>query len=203
MSKFGSMLRDRRETAGLTQEDLAARLGVSRATISRWELGTDLPAGANVDDIARFVRIPARDLTWLIEGRKADRREAMIESRIADLEQRMGEVVTMLTGLFDHVSYDTQRVSIAVGGRNIRIDGATASITIEDLNGNEIRLDSAGIHVIAAARLNLAASTIDAEASMIDAQAGMTNMHGVVKCDTLMASNVIANAYTSGAGNIW
>jgi hypothetical protein len=51
--------------------------------------------------------------------------------------------------------------------------------------------------------LNPAASTIDAEASMIDAQAGMTNMHGVVKCDTLMASNVIANAYTSGEGNIW
>ena len=59
MSKVGSMLRDRREIAGLTQEDLAARLGVSRATISRWELGTDLPASANVDDIARFVRIPA------------------------------------------------------------------------------------------------------------------------------------------------
>jgi hypothetical protein len=55
----------------------------------------------------------------------------MIESRIADLEQRMGEVVTILTGLFDHVSYDAQRVSIAVGGRSIRIDGATGSITIE------------------------------------------------------------------------
>jgi hypothetical protein len=65
MGKFGSMLRDRRETAGLTQEDLAARLGVSRAT--------------------------------------------MIESRIADLEHRMGEVVTVLSDLFDHVAFEPRR----------------------------------------------------------------------------------------------
>lgn len=203
MSKFGNTLRDRREMAGLTQEDLAGRLGVSRATISRWELGTDLPAAANLDDIARFMRIPYRDLNWLIEGRKPDPGAAVIETRIADLEQRMAEVVTILNGLFDHVSYDSQRVSFSVAGRAVRIDGASGTVSIEDQNGNEIKLDTAGIHITAAGRVNISASTFDLDASLIDTQSGMTNLHGIAKCDTLIATNVIANNYSPGAGNIW
>jgi transcriptional regulator with XRE-family HTH domain len=203
MSRFGNMLRDRREVAGLTQEDLAARLGVSRATISRWELGTDLPASGNVDDIARFVRMPGRDLQWVLDGRRPAPEQDMIETRIADLEQRLGEVVSILNGLFDRVSFDSQRVSLAVGGRTICIDGSTGEIGFEDQNGNEIRLDSAGIHVSTGTTIFMAASTIDTAAASIDSQAGITKLHGAVKCDTLMAASVIANTYSSGAGNIW
>lgn len=41
-----------REAAGLTQEDLAAALGVSRAALSRWETGSRKPRRYNQADYA-------------------------------------------------------------------------------------------------------------------------------------------------------
>ena len=40
---IGEKISLRRRTAGLSQEALAARLGVSRQAVSRWETGESLP----------------------------------------------------------------------------------------------------------------------------------------------------------------
>lgn len=40
---FGNSLYEARKRSGLSQEEAAARLGVSRQTISKWELGETLP----------------------------------------------------------------------------------------------------------------------------------------------------------------
>ena len=39
MAKFGQFLRRQRRAAGLTQAQLAERLGVSNRSVSRWETG--------------------------------------------------------------------------------------------------------------------------------------------------------------------
>jgi DNA-binding XRE family transcriptional regulator len=41
--------RRRREAAGLTQGELAARVGVSRSTVVRWEAGTRRPTSSNAE----------------------------------------------------------------------------------------------------------------------------------------------------------
>lgn len=46
--KFEEKLMTLRKKAGMSQEDLADRLGVSRQAISRWELGATLPDVPNL-----------------------------------------------------------------------------------------------------------------------------------------------------------
>ena len=43
MSSLGNSLYNARKSKGLTQEEVAEKLGVSRQTISKWELDETLP----------------------------------------------------------------------------------------------------------------------------------------------------------------
>lgn len=47
----GQELKRRREAAGLSQLEAAARVGVSQPTWSKWESGTHAPRGKRVDAI--------------------------------------------------------------------------------------------------------------------------------------------------------
>jgi len=49
----GRLLREFRERAGLTQQDLAKRCGLSRFQISRWETGQAKPEPAALDPLVR------------------------------------------------------------------------------------------------------------------------------------------------------
>jgi DNA-binding XRE family transcriptional regulator len=49
---FPARLRELRETAGLTQGQLAERAGVQRGAVARWELGTREPSWSNVVALA-------------------------------------------------------------------------------------------------------------------------------------------------------
>ena len=42
-SKIGAFIAARRKERGLLQKDIAARLGVSEKTVSKWECGNGLP----------------------------------------------------------------------------------------------------------------------------------------------------------------
>lgn len=46
--KFSEKLFQLRKKAGMSQEDLAEQLGVSRQAISRWEMGTAMPDAPNL-----------------------------------------------------------------------------------------------------------------------------------------------------------
>ncbi len=39
MEEVGARIRSMRKAAGLTQEELASRIGVSRSTVNKWENG--------------------------------------------------------------------------------------------------------------------------------------------------------------------
>lgn len=52
--RLGGMLKQARESSGLTQEELAAKVGMSQPTISRLESGFG-PRGPEVETIMRFV----------------------------------------------------------------------------------------------------------------------------------------------------
>ena len=71
--KFGSFLKELRKARGLTQEQLAEKMGVTNRTVSRWETGTNLPDLDILLDLSEFYQI---DIKNLLNGeREAGARE--------------------------------------------------------------------------------------------------------------------------------
>ena len=101
------------------------------------------------------------------------------------------------------VKGDEQLVIDTASGQRITLRQSSASVLIEDANGNTIRLDPTGITITAAAKVVVSASQLEIDASMVTVNAGMAKFSGVVQADTLIANSVIASSYTPGVGNIW
>ena len=55
--QFSAFLRQRRKELGLTQEQLAEKLHVSTAAVSKWELGKSLPDIAKIEDLAAALEV--------------------------------------------------------------------------------------------------------------------------------------------------
>ena len=89
------------------------------------------------------------------------------------------------------------------GGQKITFKDGPGTITIEDSNGNSIKLESAGVTVNASAKVNVTASQVCISAGMVQVDAGMSKFSGVVQCDTMISNTVVSATYTPGAGNIW
>ena len=95
-----------------------------------------------------------------------------------------------------------QLIVETAGGQRITLkDGS--GVVIEDTNGNSITLENGNVIVKAPGRLVLKAAMIEIDASMVQINATMVQCSGVVKTDTLQATNVVASNYTPGAGNLW
>lgn len=60
--EFNEKLQELRKNRGLTQEELAEVLYVSRTTISKWELGRGYPSIDSLKDISRFFSVSIDDL---------------------------------------------------------------------------------------------------------------------------------------------
>lgn len=66
--EFHEKLQELRKSRGLTQEELAEALFVSRTAISKWESGTSEPNTSNLMALARLYGIPAEDLLKGVES---------------------------------------------------------------------------------------------------------------------------------------
>ena len=119
-------------------------------------------------------------------------------NRYKRIRSKNGIVVT----LDDRQGQETLTLETPGGQRLVLTDGP-GSATLEDANGNTIKLDSGGITVTAANKVQVNASQVHVSAGMVKVDAAMSTFSGIVKCDTLMANSVISVSYTPGAGNIW
>lgn len=89
------------------------------------------------------------------------------------------------------------------GGQKVTMKDGPGAVTIEDSNGNSIKLETSGITITASAKVTVNASQVAVSAGMVTVDAGMSKFSGVVQCDTLISNTVISATYTPGAGNIW
>ena len=89
------------------------------------------------------------------------------------------------------------------GGQRLTLKDGPGSVTLEDANGNSIKLEAAGITVQAAAKATVQAASVDVTASSVNVNAAMATFSGMVQCQTLIATSVISSSYTPGAGNVW
>jgi uncharacterized protein involved in type VI secretion and phage assembly len=89
------------------------------------------------------------------------------------------------------------------GGQKVTLKDGPGVLQLEDSNGNSVKLDAAGVTVVAAAKVTVQASQVCVSASMVQVDAGMSSFSGVVKADTVICNSIISASYTPGAGNIW
>ncbi|MFM7549180.1 MAG: phage baseplate assembly protein V [Cyanobacteriota bacterium] len=69
--------------------------------------------------------------------------------------------------------------------------------------GNTITIDSGGVAIQAAAKVSVQASQVEVTAGQVTVNAATSSFSGLLRCDVLQATTVIAATYTPGAGNIW
>jgi uncharacterized protein involved in type VI secretion and phage assembly len=89
------------------------------------------------------------------------------------------------------------------GRQTVTLKDGPGAITLEDSNGNSIKLETSGITIQAAANVKVQAAKVEVSAGMVTVDAAMAKFSGVVKCEALIATSVVGTTYTPGAGNIW
>lgn len=73
--EFGEKLQELRKSRGMTQEELAEALFVSRAAVSKWESGKGYPNIGSLKDISRFFSVTVDELICSEEILSAAERE--------------------------------------------------------------------------------------------------------------------------------
>lgn len=61
--KLGERLKDYRNKKGLTQQQTAQALGVTRQAVTKWESGDSLPTTANLIALSKLYGVPLNELT--------------------------------------------------------------------------------------------------------------------------------------------
>jgi uncharacterized protein involved in type VI secretion and phage assembly len=92
------------------------------------------------------------------------------------------------------------------GGQSGKLtDQGGGSIELDHSGGSSIKIDGQGVSITASSgKVKVtAASSLDVSAPTVKVNAAMSTFSGMVKCDVLQATTVIATTYTPGAGNIW
>ena len=64
---LGRRIQEARKAAGLSQESLGERLGVSRQAVSKWESGASDPSTVNLLALARLYGVSADELLRGVE----------------------------------------------------------------------------------------------------------------------------------------
>ena len=70
---LGKRIMALRKAAGMTQEQVAERLGVSPQAVSKWETGTADPSTSNLLALAKLFGVSAEELLRSVEERAPER----------------------------------------------------------------------------------------------------------------------------------
>jgi uncharacterized protein involved in type VI secretion and phage assembly len=86
-----------------------------------------------------------------------------------------------------------------------KITDSGSSIEFTDANQTSIKIDSSGVTINApTAEVQVtAASSMSITAPQLNVNAAMATFSGIVQCQVMQATTVVASTYTPGAGNVW
>lgn len=115
-----------RKRCGLSQEELAERIGVSRQAVSKWELGTALPELDKLRLLAKEFSVSA---DWLLDDTQDEPQETKQEARPPEEKTSWVESVPGVLGRLLRRYGWLFGVYLAVGGAGILDIGALAGYT--------------------------------------------------------------------------
>jgi uncharacterized protein involved in type VI secretion and phage assembly len=91
------------------------------------------------------------------------------------------------------------------GGLSGKMTDSAGSIEFTDSLQTSITIDSSGVTINApTSEVQITAATsMIVNAPQVTVNAAMTTFSGIVQCQVLQATTVVATTYTPGAGNVW
>lgn len=69
--------------------------------------------------------------------------------------------------------------------------------------GSTITMDPSGVSIQTPATVSVEASQVHVSSGMVQVDAATATFSGVVRCNTLITTTVVASTYTPGVGNVW
>ena len=131
MNKLGNKIAQKRKDLGLTQNDLAERLLVTRQTISRWVAGTVLPDIEKINDIADILQVSC---DYLLKDEIEE--EDTVSQKISGLLSSATGKKVKLTFFEDEADFDlfnTDCVIDSFEGNWMKVKAVTKKGNIEKL----------------------------------------------------------------------
>jgi phage baseplate assembly protein V len=101
----------------------------------------------------------------------------------------------------DSAGANSVRVIRTRSGLEVRLDDDAGRVTVSTPDGASITLQHGYVTIEAPGTVEIDASQIKLNAGQMEVEAGIAKFGGVVQCDTLIATSVVASSYTPGAGN--
>jgi uncharacterized protein involved in type VI secretion and phage assembly len=96
------------------------------------------------------------------------------------------------------------RISLTTpAGVTVELDDQGGGQLTCQAQGSTIRVDASGVSVRTGSTVSVNAAHVGVTAPIVTVDAGLTSFSGIVQCNTLVTTTVIASVYTPGAGNIW
>lgn len=98
---FGTLIKQARQNAELTQVEFASAIGLTQQTVSRWESGHVLPRNRDLPSIAQVLKIPLEMLERAntesdVAGRNGSSRLSSMEQELAQTKMLLAEVQAKL-----------------------------------------------------------------------------------------------------------
>ena len=76
--RLGSFIATRRKHLGLTQEELADKIGVSKSAIAKWETDGGLPDRDNLKRLSEAINVSVDDLHRIINSSETDGKDMRV-----------------------------------------------------------------------------------------------------------------------------
>ena len=108
--KFSEKLIDLRRKSGLTQEELAEKINISRQSLSKWELGTSTPDTENILKLSRVFNV-STDYLLLNEKSSEEPKKNLKLRKSLSLALIIVSIISLIllnivASFFDGVFYD-------------------------------------------------------------------------------------------------
>ncbi len=99
LTDFGEKILRSRQNAGLTQEELALRIGVTPQAVSRWERNQSMPDILLFSDLCRVLNVSADSLLDTVHGNITGEYDSQVQEEIFENLNRCNETLEILIGI--------------------------------------------------------------------------------------------------------
>ncbi|MDE5803185.1 MAG: helix-turn-helix domain-containing protein [Lachnospiraceae bacterium] len=99
LTNFGEKILRSRQNAGLTQEELALRIGVTPQAVSRWERNQSMPDILLFSDLCRVLDVSADSLLDTVHGNITGEYDSQVQEEIFENLNHCNEPLEILIGI--------------------------------------------------------------------------------------------------------